>query len=119
MLVVLSLCLFLYCSEYSIEIVRLHIHMYLFIFINLFFILSTKFETVSCSIFLGIIQELDGHLSNLGVKTLYINSFYKSGGVDNGMDIVDYKDVEPSLGTMADVDKLRKQTKDKSKYLLK
>jgi len=53
------------------------------------------------------------------VKTLYINSFYKTGGVDNGMDIVDYKDVEPSLGTMADVDKLRKQTKDKSKYLQK
>lgn len=66
----------------------------------------------------GIIQELDGHLSNLGVKTLYINSFYKSGGVDNGMDIVDYKDVEPSLGTMADVDMLRKKTKDKMRLVL-
>ncbi|XP_071160041.1 amino acid transporter heavy chain SLC3A1-like [Mytilus edulis] len=67
----------------------------------------------------GIISELeDGHFQDLGVETLYINSFYKSGGVDNGMDVVDYKDVEPSLGTLAHIRKLRKETKDKMRLVV-
>ncbi|CAC5402502.1 SLC3A1 [Mytilus coruscus] len=67
----------------------------------------------------GIISELgEGHFKDLGVETLYINSFYKSGGVDNGMDVVDYKDVEPSLGTLADIRKLRKETKDKMRLVI-
>lgn len=66
----------------------------------------------------GIQNELSGHLKDLGVETLYINSLYKSGGVDNGMDVVDYKDVEPILGTMADIEKLRKETKDKMRLVI-
>lgn len=65
----------------------------------------------------GIISKL-GYIKSLGTKALYINSFYKSGGLDNGLDVVDHQDIDPVLGTMAEFDSLRKQTKTNMRIIL-
>ena len=53
----------------------------------------------------GIISRLD-YLQSLGVEGLWINPFYPSPQVDFGYDILDYFDIDPQLGTMADFEQL-------------
>ncbi len=53
----------------------------------------------------GIIEHLD-HLSALGVDVVWLSPIYRSPQDDNGYDISDYQDVDPSFGTLADLDEL-------------
>ena len=53
----------------------------------------------------GIIDRLD-YLKTLGVDVLWLSPIYRSPQDDNGYDISDYDDIDPSFGTLADVDRL-------------
>ena len=53
----------------------------------------------------GITAKLD-YLAKLGVGALWITPCYKSPMVDNGYDIEDYYQIDPSFGSMADMDEL-------------
>ena len=52
------------------------------------------------------ITERIGHLASLGVGAVWITPVYRSPMVDNGYDVQDYLDIDPSFGTMADMDDL-------------
>lgn len=53
----------------------------------------------------GIIQRLD-YLKELGVAGIWITPMYVSPQIDNGYDIADYRNIDPSYGTMADFEQL-------------
>ncbi len=53
--------------------------------------------------FIGLTSRLD-YLQELGVNGLWITPFYPSPKVDNGYDITDHCDVDPSFGSLADFD---------------
>jgi oligo-1,6-glucosidase len=53
----------------------------------------------------GVIARLD-HLEALGVDVLWLSPVYPSPQDDNGYDISDYHDVDPTFGTLADLDEL-------------
>ena len=53
----------------------------------------------------GIIARLD-HLAALGVDVLWLSPVYPSPQDDNGYDISDYQDIDPTFGTLADFDAL-------------
>ena len=53
----------------------------------------------------GVLQRLD-HLQRLGVDVLWLSPVYRSPMDDNGYDISDYRDVDPTFGTLADLDAL-------------
>ncbi|MFY1689827.1 glycoside hydrolase family 13 protein [Plantactinospora sp. WMMB782] len=44
------------------------------------------------------------YLRDLGVDALWLTPFYRSPMVDGGYDVADYRDVDPSFGTLADFD---------------
>ncbi|HUG13407.1 MAG TPA: maltose alpha-D-glucosyltransferase [Thermomicrobiales bacterium] len=52
--------------------------------------------------FRGLTQKLD-YLQDLGVTTVWVLPFYPSPLKDDGYDIADYTDVNPSYGTLKDV----------------
>lgn len=56
----------------------------------------------------GITQKLD-YLHSLGVGAIWLTPVYASPQRDNGYDIADYYDIDPSFGTMADMDELIEQ----------
>jgi oligo-1,6-glucosidase len=56
----------------------------------------------------GIISRLD-YLEQLGVDVVWLSPIYTSPQDDNGYDIVDYQDIDPTFGTLADVDSLIEQ----------
>jgi alpha-glucosidase len=47
-----------------------------------------------------------GHLAALGVDAVWLSPFYPSPQHDAGYDVADYRDVEPTFGTLADADAL-------------
>lgn len=53
----------------------------------------------------GIIKRLD-YLKNLGVDGIWITPMYVSPQIDNGYDIANYREIDPSYGTMADFEQL-------------
>lgn len=53
----------------------------------------------------GVISRLD-HIAWLGVDAIWLNPIYPSPNRDWGYDVSDYCDVDPELGTLADVDRL-------------
>ncbi|HYO38973.1 MAG TPA: alpha-glucosidase [Nocardioidaceae bacterium] len=53
----------------------------------------------------GITARLD-HLEQLGVDVLWLSPVYASPMDDNGYDISDYQDIDPTFGTLADLDDL-------------
>jgi alpha-glucosidase len=58
----------------------------------------------------GIISRLD-HLNDgtprsLGVDAIWLSPFYRSPMADFGYDVSDYRDVDPTFGTLADFDRL-------------
>ena len=53
----------------------------------------------------GIIDHLD-HIAGLGVDVVWLSPVYRSPQDDNGYDISDYQDIDPTFGTLADVDEL-------------
>ena len=61
----------------------------------------------------GIIKRLD-YLDKLGVDAIWISPIYPSPNVDNGYDIVDYRDIDPQFGTMQDFEELLDKAHAKS-----
>jgi alpha-glucosidase len=53
----------------------------------------------------GLISRLD-YLEWLGVDVIWCSPVFRSANLDHGYDVTDYCDVDPSLGTLADVDAL-------------
>ncbi|WP_324005522.1 alpha,alpha-phosphotrehalase [Pasteurella multocida] len=53
----------------------------------------------------GIIKRLD-YLKELGVDGLWITPMYVSPQIDNGYDIANYRDIDPSYGSMTDFEQL-------------
>lgn len=58
----------------------------------------------------GITSELD-HLKNLGVGAVWLTPCYVSPQADNGYDIADYYNIDPTYGTMEDMDRLIEEAK--------
>jgi oligo-1,6-glucosidase len=53
----------------------------------------------------GIAGRLD-HLERLGVDVVWLSPVYRSPQDDNGYDISDYRDIDPTFGTLEDFDAL-------------
>lgn len=51
----------------------------------------------------GITSKI-GYLHDLGVDALWLSPFYPSDLADGGYDVIDYRNVDPRLGTMQDFD---------------
>lgn len=49
----------------------------------------------------GITSKLQ-YLKDIGVGAVWLSPFYKSPQADFGYDISDFKDVDPTYGTLAD-----------------
>lgn len=58
--------------------------------------------------FKGMTQKLD-YLQSLGLKGIWLTPFLTSPKVDNGYDIADYYEVDPTYGTKADFDLFLKE----------
>jgi maltose alpha-D-glucosyltransferase/alpha-amylase len=58
--------------------------------------------------FAGLIDKLD-YVQDLGVTAIWILPFYPSPQRDGGYDIADYRNVNPSLGTLADFRRLLRE----------
>ena len=52
------------------------------------------------------------YLKELGVDAIWITPWYPSPQNDHGYDVSDYMDIEPQYGTLADAEKLIKETHD-------
>lgn len=53
----------------------------------------------------GITQRID-YLKDLGVDAIWLSPFYPSALADGGYDVIDYRNVDPRLGTMEDFDRM-------------
>ena len=62
--------------------------------------------------FQGLIQKLD-YIQDLGVNTIWLLPFYPSPLRDDGYDISNYRDVNPSFGTLRDFRQLLKEAHDR------
>ena len=65
----------------------------------------------------GLIGKLD-HLERLGVDVLWLSPIYPSPQDDAGYDISDYQDVDPTFGTLADLDELLAQLHSRGMRLM-
>ncbi|OAL54508.1 alpha-glucosidase-like protein maltase [Pyrenochaeta sp. DS3sAY3a] len=65
----------------------------------------------------GITQKLD-YLKDLGVDVIWVSPIYKSPQADMGYDIADYEDIDPSYGTLDDVDNLIKEVNNRGMKLV-
>lgn len=53
----------------------------------------------------GVLERLD-HLEALGVEAVWLSPVYPSPMRDNGYDVADYRGVDPTFGTLEDLDAL-------------
>ena len=53
----------------------------------------------------GVSEKMD-YLQALGVDAVWLSPFYPSELADGGYDVIDYRDVDPRLGTMDDFDEM-------------
>lgn len=60
----------------------------------------------------GIISRLD-YLEELGIDAIWLSPVYESPNDDNGYDISDYRAIHPEFGTMADMDQLIEEAKQR------
>ncbi|KAF2182401.1 glycoside hydrolase family 13 protein [Zopfia rhizophila CBS 207.26] len=65
----------------------------------------------------GITKKLD-YLKDLGVDVIWVSPIYKSPQADMGYDIADYEDIDPSYGTLEDVDTLIKEANSRGMKLV-
>lgn len=65
----------------------------------------------------GVIEKLD-YLQTLGVDYIWLTPFYVSSQNDNGYDVADYYNIDPSYGTMEDVENLIAEAKKRNIYLM-
>jgi alpha-glucosidase len=64
----------------------------------------------------GITQRLDhlnGRPDSLGIDGIWLSPFYRSPMKDFGYDVSDYRDVDPTFGTLADFDELLGQAHER------
>ena len=55
----------------------------------------------------GVTEKMD-YLKNLGIDAIWLSPFYPSDLADGGYDVIDYRNVDPRLGTMDDFDAMAK-----------
>lgn len=60
----------------------------------------------------GIISHLD-YLETLGIDGIWLSPVCQSPQVDNGYDISDYRAIDPSVGTMEDMETLIREAKNR------
>ncbi len=60
----------------------------------------------------GIITKLD-YLKHLGIDAIWLSPVCRSPQDDNGYDISDYRDIDPMFGTLADMEELIAQAKQR------
>ncbi|WP_316496823.1 alpha-amylase family glycosyl hydrolase, partial [Enterococcus faecium] len=60
----------------------------------------------------GILSRLD-YLENLGINAIWLSPVYESPNDDNGYDISDYRKIGAEYGTMADMDLLIKEARQR------
>jgi trehalose-6-phosphate hydrolase len=65
----------------------------------------------------GVIEKLD-YLRNLGIDYIWLTPFYPSPQVDNGYDIADYYNIDPSFGTLEDFERLVEEAKIRNIYIM-
>lgn len=65
----------------------------------------------------GVIEKLD-YLKNLGIDYIWLTPFYPSPQVDNGYDISDYYNIDPSFGTLEDFERLVREAKMRDIYIM-
>lgn len=53
----------------------------------------------------GVISRIP-YLARLGIDAIWLSPFYPSPLADGGYDVIDYRDVDPRLGTLVDADLL-------------
>ena len=53
----------------------------------------------------GVIEKIP-YIASLGVDMVWFNPFFVSPQRDNGYDVADYYDIDPTIGTMADFEEL-------------
>ena len=58
----------------------------------------------------GIIKRLD-YLETLGINALWLSPVFKSPQADNGYDISDYRDIDPTFGSLDDMEELINEAK--------
>ena len=55
----------------------------------------------------GVTEKID-YLKKLGIDAIWLSPFYPSDLADGGYDVIDYRNVDPRLGTMDDFDAMAK-----------
>lgn len=60
----------------------------------------------------GVTQHLDD-LQDLGITGIWMSPFFQSPQADNGYDISDYRQIDPSFGTMQDMERLIEQAHER------
>ena len=58
----------------------------------------------------GIIKRLD-YLDTLGINAIWLSPVFKSPQADNGYDISDYRDIDPTFGSLDDMEELINEAK--------
>ncbi|KAM3416622.1 Trehalose-6-phosphate hydrolase [Cercospora zeina] len=53
----------------------------------------------------GIINKIP-YLKSLGINAIWLGACHLSSGIDNGYDVVDYRQVDPQFGTVQDLEEL-------------
>lgn len=53
----------------------------------------------------GVTEKMD-YLKDLGVDAIWLSPFYPSDLADGGYDVIDYRNVDPRLGSMDDFDRM-------------
>lgn len=59
----------------------------------------------------GVTEKID-YLKRLGIDAIWLSPFYPSDLADGGYDVIDYRNVDPRLGTMDDFDAMAKAAHD-------
>ncbi len=65
----------------------------------------------------GIINRLD-HIASLGMGGIWLTPVCVSPMVDNGYDISDYRNIDPSFGTMEDMEELIRKADEKGMKII-
>ena len=65
----------------------------------------------------GIISRLD-YLAELGIDGIWLSPVCQSPQVDNGYDVSDYRAIDPSVGTMEDMETLIREAKNRGISLI-
>jgi alpha-glucosidase len=53
-----------------------------------------------------------GYLADLGINAIWLNPWYPSPMSDGGYDVADYRDIEPTFGTLAEAEKFIQDAHD-------